>query len=65
MQEFVVLIKSIPMWVSVLGSILMLVSIAILLAKQGALGKKKVIVELCACLGAILSARIAFFTLFG
>ncbi len=65
MQEFVVLVKSIPMWVSILGSILMLVSFAILIKKNGKLGKLKPLVEVCAGVGGVLSAPIAFLTLLG
>lgn len=64
-EEITHLIQAIPMWLSVSGSILMLVSIAILIAKHGKLGKPKIVVELCACLGAALSTPITFLTLLG
>ncbi|AZS26306.1 hypothetical protein [Vibrio anguillarum] len=65
MQEIVVFVKSIPMWVSVLGSMLMFVSFAILITKNGKLGKLKVLVELCAGVGGVLSSPMAFLALFG
>lgn len=65
MQEFVLLVKSIPMWVSVLGSMLMFVSFAILITQNGKLGKLKPLIEVCAGVGGVLSSPIAFLTLFG
>lgn len=65
MQEIIIFVKSIPMWVSISGSILMLVSFAILITKNGKLGKLKPLVEVCAGVGGVLSSPIAFLTLFG
>lgn len=43
----------------------MLVSFAILITKNGKLGKLKPLVEVCAGVGGVLSSPIAFLTLFG
>lgn len=65
MQEFVISVKSIPIWISISGSILVLLSFATLKIKQGRLGKFKLLLELYAGIGTILLSFIGFLRLFG
>ena len=65
MEEIIGLIQAIPIELSALGGILMLASMAILIIKNGRLGKLKLLVETSACLGAVLSAPIVLLTLIG
>lgn len=65
MEKFAHLIQAMPMWLSMFGGFLLLVSMAILIIKNKKLGKFKLLVEASACLGAVLSAPIVFLTLTG
>jgi hypothetical protein len=65
MQDITRLIQTIPIELSALGGILMLASMAILIIKNGKLGKLKLLVEAIACLGAVFSAPIVLLTLIG
>lgn len=65
MNEIVSTIQAIPLGVGVVGSLIMLLSMALLIWKGEQSGRLKLLCEALVCIGGLLAAPIAIRTLLG